>query len=835
MLSVTVFRDGFENTSLTGWAARTYQGASAAPSWGVNGVKRYSGGQSAFVAGPGRSTYADGQHTSIIRQNVSLAGYGTAQLTFKYLINTEAGYDFFSVNVIGADGRATNVFRDSGDHDGDGWRSKTLSLNNFAGKSGLGIELRFDSDDSLVKEAPSGVWVDDVRLSADTRASTGTIRGTVFDDADGDRVRDSGEAPLPGWTVYLDRNQNRRRDSGEWWRTTDGAGRYSFGGVAPGTHYVVQEARSGFVQTSPVRASVTQSSQFHITVGYEDSGFTSAQRSILSEAVRRWTRVVVGDLPSVNDDGLTIDDVYVDAAARDIDGRGGVLAQASPSAYRDGEGPGGALPYRGQIEVDAADLAALEQSGQLLDVLTHELAHVLGFGTMWEEQGLLRDVGCSNPRFTGAVATAQYNAAFGRGDTSVPVENEGGPGTHDTHWRESVFGNEMMTGFVDTGGNPISRVTIGALADLGYVVDLGAADAYAAPGRPPASAPSGVAHVVTVRAGQTRSGIDFGNRRSNPRPTIASLSDSPDPATPGSPLKLTANGVADPGGSVAKVGFYRESNGVAGLQTGSGGDTLVATDSSSAGGYTATVSTAGLAARAYTYYALATDNTGATSATGTAAAKTTHTLQSAGSLSGTVYRDANNNGSRNTGEAGVAGVRVFLDADGDDRLDSGERTAVTDSAGVYRFSPLAAGNYTVRMVTPLGYKRATPSAGEHAVQVSSGRAVGGKDFGLLPLGNITGRVFNDLDRDGQKDGNEPGVANFRVYVDANSNGRFDSSERSVLTESNGTYSLKNLVAGTYVVRSVLQTGWRWTQPSPVYRVTLGIGQSRSGHNFGVAR
>ena len=835
MLSVTVFRDGFENPSLTGWAARTYQGASAAPKWGVNSAKRYSGAQSAFVAGPGRSTYADGQHTSIVRQNVSLAGYGSAQLTFKYFINTEAGYDFFSVNVIGADGRATNVFRDSGDEGDDGWRSKTLNLNSFAGKSGLGIELRFDSDDSLVKEAPSGVWVDDVRLSADTRAATGTIRGTVFDDADGDRVRDSGEAPLPGWTVYLDRNQNRRRDTGEWWRTTDSAGHYSFGGVAPGTHYVVQEVRSGFVQTSPVRASVTQASQFHITVGYEDSSFTSAQRSILSAAVKRWTRVVVGDLPSVTDDGLTIDDLFVDAAARDIDGRGGVLAQASPSAYRDGDGPAGDLPYRGQIEVDRADLRALEQSGQLLDVLTHELAHVLGFGTMWEEEGLIRDVGSSNPRFTGPVATAQYNAAFGRSDSSVPVENEGGPGTHDTHWRESAFGNEMMTGFVDTGGNPISRVTVGALADLGYVVDLAAADAYAAPGRPPASAPSGVAHVVTVGAGQTRSGVDFGNRRSNQPPTISSLSDSPDPAAPGATITLTANGVADPGGSVAKVGFYRESNGVAGLQTGSGGDTLVATDSSSAGGYTATLSTAGLSARTYTYYALATDNTGATSATGTSATKATHTLQSPGSIAGTIYRDANDNGARNTGEAGVAGVRVYLDANGNDRLDSGERTAVTDSAGGYRFSPLAAGNYTVRVVTPPGYKRSAPSAGEHVAAVGSGSAVGGKDFALLPLGTITGRVFNDLDRDGQKDGNELGVANFRVYVDANDNGRFDSGERSVLSEANGTYSLKDLGAGGYVVRSVLQSGWRSTQASPVYRVTLGIGQTRSGQNFGVAR
>jgi hypothetical protein len=38
-----------------------------------------------------------------------------------------------------------------------------------------------------------------------------------------------------------------------------------------------------------------------------------------------------------------------------------------------------------------------------------------------------------------------------------------------------------MTGFLDTGANPISRLTIGAFEDLGYTVDYAAADAYRLP------------------------------------------------------------------------------------------------------------------------------------------------------------------------------------------------------------------------------------------------------------------------------------------------------------------------------------------------------------------
>jgi hypothetical protein len=39
----------------------------------------------------------------------------------------------------------------------------------------------------------------------------------------------------------------------------------------------------------------------------------------------------------------------------------------------------------------------------------------------------------------------------------------------------------MMTGFIDPGSNPLSRVTAGALGDLGYDVDLDACDPYTLP------------------------------------------------------------------------------------------------------------------------------------------------------------------------------------------------------------------------------------------------------------------------------------------------------------------------------------------------------------------
>ena len=133
------------------------------------------------------------------------------------------------------------------------------------------------------------------------------------------------------------------------------------------------------------------------------------------------------------------------------------------------------------MQFDTADLAAMQSAGTLTDVITHEMGHVLGIGTIWTNKGLLAGSGTSNPTFTGTNAKKQFGILKGTGPAAVPVENTGGPGTANSHWRESVFGNELMTGFVGSVGNPLSRMTVASLKDLGYVVDFSKADPYTLP------------------------------------------------------------------------------------------------------------------------------------------------------------------------------------------------------------------------------------------------------------------------------------------------------------------------------------------------------------------
>jgi predicted Zn-dependent protease len=231
---------------------------------------------------------------------------------------------------------------------------------------------------------------------------------------------------------------------------------------------------------SDVAHLVPAGSPFAIEVRFL-GGLTTTQKNAFKTAAERWARIIVGDLPSVMVDGEVIDDVLILAQGVKIDGPGKVLGQAGPTDLRPATaGAAAFLPAKGRMAFDTADLARMEKDGSLVDVITHEMGHVLGVGTVWTEKNLLKGAGSANPRFTGKRAVQEFRNLGGKG-TAVPVENTGGPGTADSHWRDTVFKNELMTGFVAGAGNPISRITVGSLQDLGYVVDFAKAEPYTLP------------------------------------------------------------------------------------------------------------------------------------------------------------------------------------------------------------------------------------------------------------------------------------------------------------------------------------------------------------------
>jgi hypothetical protein len=272
--------------------------------------------------------------------------------------------------------------------------------------------------------------------------------------------------------------------------------------------YEIYAARA---DASRARTLAATASPFTIEVRFA-GGLNATQKKAFTTAADRWTKVIVGDLPAVIVDGETIDDIVILAQGSAIDGRGRILGQAGPTHLRPASaGKASFLPAKGTMAFDTADLKQMQADGTLNDVITHEMGHVLGIGTIWPMKKLLSGAGAGNPTFGGAGAIAEYRTLRGGGaKTRVPVENTGGPGTRDGHWRETVFRNELMSGFISAPGNPLSRMTVASLGDLGYEVDLEAGEPYSLPNLfALAEAGDLVAHAAPIDGGNVLPVIPF--------------------------------------------------------------------------------------------------------------------------------------------------------------------------------------------------------------------------------------------------------------------------------------------------------------------------------------
>lgn len=210
-------------------------------------------------------------------------------------------------------------------------------------------------------------------------------------------------------------------------------------------------------------------------------------------AAQRWQEIITADVPDVSgaiDPAVClvsgqaplsgVDDLVIYASIIPFDAsEPDLLGQAGPCFFRKTS----FLTIVGTMAFVDNKLDGLLQANQLTDTVTHEMGHVLGIGTHWNNvpniaTGLGDSKQCgTNPEFIGTNAVREYRALGGTGN--IAIENQGGPGTCDGHWKESIFGAELMTGVLNNGvPNPLSRITLGSMQDLGYSVDLSKANGY---------------------------------------------------------------------------------------------------------------------------------------------------------------------------------------------------------------------------------------------------------------------------------------------------------------------------------------------------------------------
>jgi len=254
---------------------------------------------------------------------------------------------------------------------------------------------------------------------------------------------------------------------------------------------VSAEARKGAMMEQPnVSFAIEWNYSSDAALG---SGAEVIKRTIFNAAANRWSNVIEGwPLPaSASFEGLRINvefkhfRAHRDAAAR---------VEPSSMKFMDRvKGVGIRFPKEGTIAIDLADTASLlVRRADFLDVVTHEIGHVLGIGMLLKELegsgGSLVEQRDGGWRYVGPEALKEYSQLLGRSSDGVPILIEDSGTAPTFHWDDEYLEWDLMSaelkapelgGASGTGLNAISRVTIGALADLGYNVKMENAEYFA--------------------------------------------------------------------------------------------------------------------------------------------------------------------------------------------------------------------------------------------------------------------------------------------------------------------------------------------------------------------
>lgn len=345
----------------------------------------------------------------------------------------------------------------------------------------------------------TGIPTKVVEVGATSRSAfaNGVVGGTITV-----AVQDTFSKPVAGQIVQFSVVLGGGSLVGNLVDTTDASGQatapaWRLGKSANGPNMQTLRAISGPLNPLDINATVLTS--YNIVVRFFDAAsMTPAQQGLFTAAAQRIMGIVTSDVSDVqftNQDISTscnvpgqaplteiVDDIVIYATISNIDGPGQILASAGPCFIRTGA-TNNKIPVMGVMKFDINDIGTLSGNGSLQEVITHEMMHVLGLGSLWGSSyfNFVNGSGTADPQYNAPAAKAACQGVGGVGTCANGVPLEGppaGPGTRESHWRESSLTNELMTGFINTSPNPLSSITIGGLQDMGYTVNAADNDSY---------------------------------------------------------------------------------------------------------------------------------------------------------------------------------------------------------------------------------------------------------------------------------------------------------------------------------------------------------------------
>jgi hypothetical protein len=226
-------------------------------------------------------------------------------------------------------------------------------------------------------------------------------------------------------------------------------------------------------------------------------------------------------------------------------------------------------------------------------------------------------------------------------------------------------------------------------------------------------------------------------------------------------------------------------------------------------------------------------------------------------ISGYVYVDANNDGSKQAGEAPIPGVAVTLTgSDSFHLFPPGSNpfppsVAVTNGNGFYQFGPLYPGTFTLVETPPTNYLDGKDTIGTQGgntgkdtftnAVLHSGQNGQNNNFGHQLGTSISGIVYHDVNNDGVHQANEPVLPGTLVTLTGTDNlGRPVSQQQFTLAD--GSYAFNFLRAGAYTVSESQPGGYLQGKNTlgnlggsvvnDQFFVTLPVGVGGFGYNFG---
>ncbi len=190
-------------------------------------------------------------------------------------------------------------------------------------------------------------------------------------------------------------------------------------------------------------------------------------------------------------------------------------------------------------------------------------------------------------------------------------------------------------------------------------------------------------------------------------------------------------------------------------------------------------------------------------------------------VSGYIFVDFNLNGIKDSSESGKRNISVTLSGT-DSNGNSISLTTTSKSNGYYSFS-IPNGNYMISVTLPTGWGNTTPVS----ISLSVSSSLSNVNFGIIKLGQISARLFEDKNGNGVKDSDESYKSGSFSLSGTLINGS------NVNTSASGNPAkFSKLFPGSYNVTALPVNGYLFTTPQTL---TFNINGNTTQGLFGIKK